>query len=118
MIGNVLRILRGIEVTEETLSFEVVGAVIRGDGHYLGQPETMSLMSSEFYYPEFADRDSIKDWEDKGRPDIRDKARQKLRETLASHYPSYIEPAVDAAIRERFDIRLPRERMRPAGGRR
>jgi trimethylamine--corrinoid protein Co-methyltransferase len=117
MIGNVLRILRGIEVTDETLSFEVIGEVIRGDGHYLGQPQTMDLMSSEFYYPDFADRDSIKDWEEKGRPDIRDKARQRVRETLASHYPSYIDPATDEAIRRRFDIRLPRERMRPGDGR-
>ena len=116
MIGSVLRILRGIEVTDETLSFETIGEAVGGEGHYLGHPQTMKLMSTEYYYPEFADRDSIKDWEEKGRPDIREKARQKVREVLASHYPSYIEPAVDEAIRQRFDIRLPRERMRPGNG--
>jgi trimethylamine--corrinoid protein Co-methyltransferase len=117
MIGNVLRILRGIEVTEESLSFEAIGDVIRGEGHYLGHPQTMDLMSSEYYYPEFADRDSLKDWEEKGRPDIRERARRKAREILGSHYPSYIEPEVDAAIRERFDIRLLREYMQPSDGR-
>ncbi len=116
MIGNVLRILRGIEVTEETLSFEAIGEVIRGEGHYLGHPQTMQLMSSEYYYPEFADRDSIKDWEEKGRPDIREKAREKAKAILASHYPSTIEPSVDAAIRERFDIRLPRDYMGSSTG--
>jgi len=112
MIGNVLRILRGIEVTEESLSFDTIGDVIGGEGHFLGHPQTMKLMSSEYYYPEFADRDSIKDWEEKGRPDIREKARKKAREILSAHYPTYIDPAVDTAIRERFDIRLPREIMR------
>jgi trimethylamine--corrinoid protein Co-methyltransferase len=112
MIGNVLRILRGIEVSEDSLSFEAIGDVIRGEGHYLSHPQTMKLMSSEYYYPEFADRDSIKDWEEKGRPDIRERARKKAREILRTHYPAYIDPAVDEAIRQRFDIRLPRDYMR------
>ena len=106
MIGNVLRILKGIEVSEDTLSFEAMGEVIRGEGHYLGHAQTMALMSSEYYYPEFADRDSIKDWEEKGRPDIREKAQARAREILSSHYPSYIDAKLDSEIRTRFDIRL------------
>ena len=113
MIGSVLRILKGIEVSDDTLSFETIGEVIRGEGHYLGHPQTMALMSHEYYYPEFADRDSIKDWEEKGRPDIVEKARVRAREIFSSHYPSYIDASLDREIRQRFDIRLSPQDMAP-----
>jgi len=111
MLGNVLRVLRGVEVTDETLSFEAIGEAIHGEGHFMGHPETMALMSSEYYYPEFADRDSIKDWEEKGRPSVRGKAKVRAMEVIANHFPSYISPEVDEKIRQKFDIRLPREAM-------
>ena len=34
--------------------------------------------------------------------------------SLASHFPDHIPEAVDAAIRDRFPVRLARARMRPA----
>ena len=111
MLGNVLRILRGIEVTDETLSYDVIGDVIRGEGHYLGHAHTMKLMSTEFYYPEFADRDSIKDWAEKGQPNIRDEARARAHSIIDGHFPTHIPQEVDEAIRARFDIRLPRDMM-------
>jgi trimethylamine--corrinoid protein Co-methyltransferase len=44
-----------------------------------------------------------------------DRAARKLEAILANHYPSHIPESVDAAIRERLPIRLPRSAMRPAG---
>ena len=41
----------------------------------------------------------------------------KVKEILASHYPAYIDPAVDKKVRERFPITLPREAMFPGNGR-
>jgi hypothetical protein len=38
-----------------------------------------------------------------------------VRQTLATHYPEHLDPAVDARIRERFNILLPRAAMRPSG---
>jgi len=40
--------------------------------------------------------------------------RRKVAAILAEHYPSHIPDSVDAAIRERLPIRLPRSAMRPA----
>jgi trimethylamine---corrinoid protein Co-methyltransferase len=38
MLGNVLRTVRGIEVTDETLSLDVIADVnTGGPGHYLGR---------------------------------------------------------------------------------
>ena len=111
MLGAVLRGIRGIEVTDETLSFQDIGEVVVGPGHYLGQPQTLARMKSDFVYPVLANRDTIPEWEEHGSPDVRVPARERALEILNTHFPEHIDPATDARIRERFDIRLPRECM-------
>ena len=117
MLGTIQRMLKGVEVSDETLSFEVIKEVVRGPGHYLGHPQTLSLMESEYLYPELADRSSQAEWQDAGSADILDAARARVREILSAHYPTYIDPAADAKIRERFEIHLPQEAMRSGNGR-
>jgi len=117
MLGNVTRVLRGIEVTEETLSFEAIRDVVRDPGHYLGHPQTLSLMESEYLYPGISDRRSQGEWGEAGQPDIVDVAHARVREILSTHYPDHIDPAMDRKIRERFDILLPEEAMCRGNGR-
>jgi trimethylamine--corrinoid protein Co-methyltransferase len=107
--GSVMRMVRGIEVTEESLAIDLIDQVCKGDGHYLGSDQSMRLMSSEYYYPHTADRAKREDWELAGALDMRERARKKAREILASHQPKPLSPETDHAIRERFDIRLPVE---------
>ncbi|MFQ5784603.1 MAG: trimethylamine methyltransferase family protein [Alphaproteobacteria bacterium] len=116
MLGAVLRTIRGIEVTDETLSVDVIAEVVNGPGHYLGHAQTLALMEREYVYPEVGDRNNPDDWKEKGATDIRERARQWVRETLATHFPGHIAPEIDARIRERLNILLPREHMRPGGG--
>jgi trimethylamine--corrinoid protein Co-methyltransferase len=117
MLGTIQRLLKGVEVSDETLSFEVIKEVVRGPGHYLGHPQTLSLMESEYLYPELADRTSRDEWQDAGSADILEAARARVREILSTHYPTYIDPATDAKIRERFEIHLPEAAMRSGNGR-
>lgn len=118
MVGMIQRTLRGIEVTDDTLSYEVIREVALGTtGHYLSHPQTLAVMESEYLYPVVGDRTSPAAWLANDRRNIADHARQRVRQVLSSHYPQYIEPKVDAAIRERFPIRLAREDMRPECGR-
>ncbi len=112
MLGAVLRGIRGIEVSDETLSYAVIGEVIDGPGHYLMQPQTLARMRRDYVYPELGDRDTIAGWEERDSPDIREPARQSVLRILAEHYPRHIDATTDARLRERFDIRLPREYMR------
>jgi trimethylamine--corrinoid protein Co-methyltransferase len=102
-----MRAVRGIEVTEESLSVDVIDEVCRGAGHYLSSPQSLSLMNSEYYYPHTGDRQSRGDWEAAGSLDMRERARQKARHLLATHQPEPILPEVDAASRARFGILLP-----------
>jgi trimethylamine--corrinoid protein Co-methyltransferase len=39
LLGAVLRTVRGIEVNEETLSYDVIEQVVHGEGHYLTDNE-------------------------------------------------------------------------------
>lgn len=114
MLGAVQRTVRGIEVTDETLSFEVIKNVVNGEGHFLGQAQTIERMETDYVYPGVGDRQTPAAWEEQGALDVRERARARVRQTLAEHYPEHLDPAVDAKIRERFNILLPREAMRPS----
>ena len=104
--GSILRTVRGIEVSDETLSIDVIDQVCRGEGHFLGTPQSLALMNTEYYYPHTADRKRRQEWEEAGSLDMREVARRKAREILATHKPEPISAAVDAAIRQRFPIVL------------
>ncbi len=117
MIGNVQRILRGIEVTDETLSYKVIEEAVYGPGHFLGNAQTLELMQTEYLYPEIADRLTPGAWEEMGRESMYAKANGRVREMLSTHYPEYISPDADKRIRDKFPIRLTHEDMRPGNGR-
>jgi len=113
-IGATLRTIRGIEVTEDSLSVEAIrAACIGGPGHFLGHPQTLELMESEYVYPVVGDRDSPKEWVERGSTSIVEKARAEKERLLASHFPDHVASEIDDRIRERLDIKLPREQMRP-----
>ncbi len=114
MLGSIMKTLVPIEVSDETLALQAIDEVARGEGHFLGRPETLARMQSDFVYPEIADRRSIEEWEAEGRRDIREVARARAREILGRHYPNHISTDADAALRERFDIRLSRAVMESA----
>lgn len=107
MLGQCLRCVRGIEVTDESLSLEsIVDVCTNGPGHYLGHEQTLALMQTEYIYPRIGDRTSPKEWVEKGRPDIIETAIAEKNRILSSVFPSHMSAETDAAIRARFDIRL------------
>lgn len=110
VLGAVLRITRGIEVNEETLSFENIRTVcVDGPGHYLGTDQTLRVMQSDYIYPDFGDRDSPTVWADNGKPVMLENAARKRDEILGSYYPKHISDEVDAEVRAKFPIFLPPE---------
>ncbi len=118
MLGGVLRTVRGIEVTEDSLSLEAMRQVcVDGPGHFLGHPQTLELMEQEYLYPVVGDRSSPKEWIEQGSTSVLDRARLRVAEILSRHYPAHIDPALDAELRRRLPIKLPREVMRSGNGR-
>jgi trimethylamine--corrinoid protein Co-methyltransferase len=117
MIGNIQRVLRGIEVTDETLSLDVINDAVFGIGHYLGHKQTLELMRSEFHYPDIADRLTPGAWADTGRKTLYEQAHERANEMLTDYYPAYIDAAADKRIRDNFPIRLLPDDMKPGNGR-
>jgi trimethylamine--corrinoid protein Co-methyltransferase len=117
MLAAVQRTVRGIEVTDETLAFEMINEVVHDEGHFLAHPATRGRMRRDFVYPVVGDREAPVPWEAGGRRDVRDRARERVRTVLRTHYPDHISPALDDRIRAAFDIGLPREAMQPGHGR-
>ncbi len=110
VLGAVMRITRGIEVNEKTLSLDVIKDVcFENKGHYLGSDQTLEVMQTEYIYPDLGDRLSPDDWNDAQRPDPVKLAIQKTRDLLATDYPGHVSDEVDRAIREKFPIFLSRE---------
>jgi trimethylamine--corrinoid protein Co-methyltransferase len=106
LVGQAMRCVRGIEVTEDTVSLEVMKRVcLQGPGHYLGHEQTLDLMQKEYVYPRLGDRTSPKEWAEIGRPDLVEKAIATKRKILAEGR-NLIDPARDREIRKRFPIHL------------
>lgn len=113
-IGATMRTVRGLDITEEALSLDVIReACVDGPGHFLGSSQTLSLMENAYIYPDVGDRTSPKEWEELGSTDVVQKAIKRTAEILDNHYPSHIDLELDQSIRERFDIKLPETQMRP-----
>ncbi|RED53464.1 trimethylamine methyltransferase family protein [Aestuariispira insulae] len=117
-IGAVLRTVRGIEISEDSLSVEAIRQVCtQGPGHFLGHDQTLSLMETEYVYPQVGDRTSPKEWVEQGETDAVEKAHKKVREVLSTHYPRHISDKMDEEIRARFDIKIDRADMTAGNGR-
>ncbi|MCB1395607.1 MAG: trimethylamine methyltransferase family protein, partial [Rhodobacteraceae bacterium] len=104
MLGQVLRCVRGIEVSEDAVSLDVMREVcLGGPGHYLGSDQTLKLMQTEYVYPVLGNRMSPKEWNEAGRPLLLEGAKKRTAEILAKA-PCQIDPALDRRIREAFAI--------------
>ena len=88
--GMVSRVLRGIEVSEETLAVDEIVRVGPSAG-YLGTPFTLAHFRKEHYIPELLDRKAMDTWEATGRKDMAQAAREKARWILRNHVPKPLE---------------------------
>ena len=113
----VLRSVRGIEVSEETLSVDAIKQVALDPGHYLGHPQTLALMETEYLYPSLGDRTPHGAWIEEGSKDMLERAHDRVVEVLSSHYPNYLGREIDEAVRARFPIALEPAAIQPGNGR-
>jgi trimethylamine--corrinoid protein Co-methyltransferase len=88
-----LRCAEGIEVNAETLAREVIDRVGPG-GNFLADKHTSEWFRKEHYQSTLGDRRTRATWEKSGSKDIREQARDRAREILASHEPEPIDPAI------------------------
>jgi trimethylamine--corrinoid protein Co-methyltransferase len=104
ILGMAMRVVQGIEVTDETLALDTIDAIGPG-GHFLMADHTLRHMRSEFYYPSaVVDRQSWDTWHRDGALDARERAREIARDILSNHRPEPLDPATESWIRESFAL--------------
>ncbi len=104
VVGQALRCVRGIEVTEDTMSLETMRQVcLDGPGHYLGSDQTLALMQTEYTYPVLGNRMSPKEWEEAEKPELLIAARAR-KEKILAEAPLLVSPEMDRAVREKYAI--------------
>jgi len=112
LLGACMRMVKGVTVNEETLGFdEIKDVCLNNKGHYLGSDQTISVMQTEYIYPEFYNRLSPSQWSDAGKPEALDVAIKKKNHILSTHFPKHISNEVDDKIRDEFPIFLSKQSM-------
>ena len=106
IIGMCCKVLKGITVDPEHLALEVIDAVGPG-GNFMTAPHTMAHLHSEYFRGNsVTDQKGREKWAKDGSPDARKRACDIVRKILAGEERSYIDPQVDRAIRQKYDILL------------
>ncbi|MFT4606691.1 MAG: trimethylamine--corrinoid protein Co-methyltransferase [Gammaproteobacteria bacterium] len=106
MLSHVYRMIRGVEVSEESMGFEAMKSVITGVGHFIGETQTMEAMERDYYYPKLSDRLEPTTLAEEGAKDMWQRASTKVKDVLANHNPNYIAGDVDKKIRQAHNIKL------------
>lgn len=110
VLGQCLRCVRGIEVTDDNLNIDMIkAACLDGPGHYLSAPQTLGMMQTEYFYPNLSDRTSPKEWVEKDKPNLLENAIRRKNEILAFPGKAALPRELDAQIRKNFPIRLPED---------
>jgi len=107
MCGAILRSVRGIETGADTLDIDMIERVVCGEGHYLGEAQTLRRMKTDYVYPSLGNRQSVDDWLAAEKPDIWDLAGARVRDILARDHPTHLSREAEAAIRAATPIHLP-----------
>ena len=101
ILGNVLRVMKGIRVNEDTLAYDVIKAVGPG-GHFLADEHTAANVRKEFFMAKIADRQTRVRWQDAGGLTAVERARKAVGKILGKHVPQPVDSSLKAKIRERF----------------
>lgn len=85
--GMALRLVKGIEVNDQTLAVDVIRKVGVG-GHYLAQKHTMEWLSKEVFNPsDLVDRQELSAWKKLGSKDTVQRAREIVQRIIRDHEP-------------------------------
>lgn len=101
--SSVLRIAQGVEVSEASLSVEVISKT-GPMGNYLKQRDTVARFRKEHFSPKLSDRLAREKWSTSGSKDAKQRAKERMVELLNSHTPEPLETevrkSIDSILRE------------------
>jgi trimethylamine--corrinoid protein Co-methyltransferase len=87
ILGMVMRAVQGIEVSEQTLAYDLIKSVGPG-GNFVSARHTRHYMRQEHYSPTLSDRDPREEWTAKGSKVTWERAAERAKEILAGEHHS------------------------------
>jgi trimethylamine--corrinoid protein Co-methyltransferase len=101
IIGMVQHLLKGINVNEDTLAFEIIKSV-GPSGNFVAEDHTIQHMLNEFYYPHLSIRANFDIWEDKGKPDMLSHAKGRVEKILEDSIEGLLDHDTISEIQKAF----------------
>jgi trimethylamine--corrinoid protein Co-methyltransferase len=86
IIGLVRRIMRGVEVSADTIMLDLIEKVGPG-GNFLTERRSSSLSRKEIWVPKLMDRNPHTAWENEGRKSMEERVLERLHKILSTHQP-------------------------------
>ena len=114
IVGMAKRIMRGIEVTPETIMLDLIEKVGPG-GMFLNQAKSASLCRREVWVPTILDRNPYNIWEQKGTQTTEQAVNAKLMNILATHQPVMLSAEIQDRISEILRLAEARELRKVRG---
>ncbi len=111
MIQHMMEFLQPIAVDEGELALDALGRVPTG-GHFFGDAHTLERYSTAFYQPILSNWQNFESWEEAGGLDATHRATGVWKKALEE----YVEPVMDAGVREELDAYVARRREDIGGG--
>ena len=103
ILGMIMRAIRGIEVTEETIALDIYREVGPG-GNFLSEPHTVKWMRKEHFIPKLSDRQLREDWEKSGKPTVEKNAVAMAKQILKEHKPLGLSNDLNNQLKAEFPI--------------
>jgi len=99
LLGMIERLVRGVEVSDETLSVDVIDRVGPG-GHFLAQRHTMEHHEEEHFIPKLFDTQPYDRWLKAGAKEIRERASEEVKRILREHQPPPLDKDLEKKLEE------------------
>lgn len=96
ILGMTYRMLRGFEVSDDTLGVDALARVGPG-GNFLTDKHTLKYFKTEYFRPHVFNRIAREMWQKGGAKDINENARQRAKTILREHKPT---PLAEDVVKE------------------
>jgi len=104
--GNILRIIEGMDTSEDKLAIDVIKEVGVG-GNFLSHPHTLKYFREEHFQVDLADRNPRSVWERLGSKTLLEKARERVKKILSDYCPPPLDKdtqkELEKAVREIYE---------------
>lgn len=98
IIGMARRLVRGIQVTDETLALNIIDQVGPG-GHFLAEDHTLKHFKTETYYPSLINRQRYESWQKDGGKTLFERANERVKNIIENYVPEPLPKDVQQKIR-------------------